>query len=548
MDQVKKGNLDKYLVRDNNNRGDGQKRGNNIVNVVIEGSHSTPRSSDFGEEVLTIQSLPDLVIFFSSKDYEGVNPHHIATLVVTLDIFDNEVRRMLIDNGSSVNILFKHTVDRMQLGSVRNNDCRENPLYGFYVINTPSSYNGIIGRSALTMMQAITSISHLKIKFPTPTEVGEIKGDYGVAETCYNQVLVMAETHQDNKRKAAVLRKQHNIKKHRPRPWEETTKEVQFIESSLDPETIPSSKELTSNQVMVVDNANAVLDQTSPTMQATKKNESEQISSYLKKNSEARVHQMVLTKDQAKIEAAVEIEEVQIDESTPNRKDPYPLPNIDQLIDATSGHIMLSFMDAFSGYNQIKMNPKDISKTSFITHRAVYAYVMLPFGLTSAESTYQRAMNKIFKSQIGRNLECYVDDMIAKSTTIAGHVEVLKECFDNLRKNQLKLNLEKYTFRVGAGMFLGFMISNRGIEANPEKIKAIQEMRAPKTQKYVQKLAGSLAALKRFISKLEERCLPFLDLLKGANNKKEVKLSPECQKAFEEIKSYLSQPPATSPN
>ncbi|XP_074346755.1 uncharacterized protein LOC141685557 [Apium graveolens] len=247
-DQVKKGNLNKYLVRDNNNRGEAQKRGKNVVNVVLGGSHSLPRSPDFGEEVLSIQSLPDPVISFSSKDYERVNPHHNAALVVTLDIFNNEVRRMLIDNGFSVNILFKHTVDQMQLGSVRSNDCREDSLYGFrhnlvpiqgtlylsvifgtapnqvtyvikfYVINTPSSYNGIIGRSALTMMQAITLISHLKIKFPTLTGVREIKGDYGVAETCYNQGLVMAETHQDNKRKATVLRKQQSIKKHRPRP------------------------------------------------------------------------------------------------------------------------------------------------------------------------------------------------------------------------------------------------------------------------------------------------------------------------------------------
>ncbi|XP_074361613.1 uncharacterized protein LOC141701885 [Apium graveolens] len=257
-DQVKKGNMNKYLVRDNNNnnRGEAQKRGKNVVNVVLRGSHFPPRSPDFGKEVLSIQSLPDLVISFNGKDYEGVNPHHNAALVVTLDIFDNEVRRMLIDNGSSVNILFKHTVDRMQLGSARSNDFQEDPLYrfghnlvpiqgtlyllvifgtapnqvthviNFYVINTPSSYNGIIGRSALTMMQAITSISHLKIKFPTSTGVGEIKGDYGVAETCYSQGLVMAETHQDNKRKATVLRKQQSIKKHRPRPREEIIKEV----------------------------------------------------------------------------------------------------------------------------------------------------------------------------------------------------------------------------------------------------------------------------------------------------------------------------------
>ncbi|XP_074342226.1 uncharacterized protein LOC141679695 [Apium graveolens] len=110
-DQVKKGNMNTYLVWDINNRGEAQKRGKNVVNVVLGGSHSPPRSPDFGKEVLSIQLLPDLVISFSSKDYEGVNPHHNVALVVTLDIFDNEVQRMLTDNGSSVNILFKHTMD-----------------------------------------------------------------------------------------------------------------------------------------------------------------------------------------------------------------------------------------------------------------------------------------------------------------------------------------------------------------------------------------------------------------------------------------------------
>ncbi|XP_074361231.1 uncharacterized protein LOC141701484 [Apium graveolens] len=282
-DQVKKGNMNKYLVRDNS-KGEAQKKGKNVVNVVLGGSYSPPRSPDFGKEVLSIQSLPDLVISFSSKDYEGVNPHHNAALVVTLDIFENE-----------------HTVDRMQLGSVRSNECWEDPLYGFgynlvpiqgtlylpvifgtapnqvthvikfYVINAPSSYNGIIGRSALTMMQAITSISHLKIKFPTPTGVGEIKGDYGVAETCYNQGLVMAETHQDNKRKATVLHKQQSMKKHRPRTREETNK--------------TSPEELASNQVMVLYKTNQVPDQPSPIMKATK--EPEHANIYLKENSEA---------------------------------------------------------------------------------------------------------------------------------------------------------------------------------------------------------------------------------------------------------------------
>ncbi|XP_074357139.1 uncharacterized protein LOC141696896 [Apium graveolens] len=163
-------------------------------------------------------------------------------------------------------------------------------------------------------------------------------------------------------------------------------------------------------------------------------------------------------------------------------KDPYPLPNIDQLIDTTSRHKMLSFMDAFFGYNQIKMNPRDKPKTAFITHRAVHAYVMLPFGLTSEGSTYQRAMNKIFKSQIGRNLECYVDDMISKSITIPAHVEDLKEFFDNLRKNQLKLNPEKCTFGVGAGKtaikaqaLADFIIECSFLEEEPEPMNIYPE-------------------------------------------------------------------------
>ena len=96
-------------------------------------------------------------------------------------------------------------------------------------------------------------------------------------------------------------------------------------------------------------------------------------------------------------------------------KDSYPLPNFDKLIDATSEHLMLSFMDAFSGYNQIRMNLGDILKTAYIMHRAVYAYKMMHFGLINIRATYQRMMKSVFESHMGRNMDSYVDDMIAKS-------------------------------------------------------------------------------------------------------------------------------------
>ena len=113
-------------------------------------------------------------------------------------------------------------------------------------------------------------------------------------------------------------------------------------------------------------------------------------------------------------------------------KDSYPLPRIDQLMDATSGHELLTFMDAFSGYNQIRMVSEDEEKTTFITNRGLYYYRVMPFGLKNAGATYQRLVNKIFKEQISRNMEVYVDDMLVKSKSSMNHVADLEETFDAL--------------------------------------------------------------------------------------------------------------------
>ena len=113
-------------------------------------------------------------------------------------------------------------------------------------------------------------------------------------------------------------------------------------------------------------------------------------------------------------------------------KDSYRLPKIDQLVDATLGHELLTFMDAFSGYNQIRMAPEDEEKTAFITNRGLYCYRIMPFGLKNAGATYQRLVNKIFKEQIGRNMEVYVDDMLVKSKSSMNLVADLEETFSAL--------------------------------------------------------------------------------------------------------------------
>jgi hypothetical protein len=171
------------------------------------------------------------------------------------------------------------------------------------------------------------------------------------------------------------------------------------------------------------------------------------------------------------------------------------------LIDLTAGHGLLSFMDAFFGYNQIRMHLADQEKTAFITDQGLYCYRVMPFGLKNAGTTFQRLMNKMFREQIGRNMEVYVDDVLVKSILPIDHVSDLQEAFRTLKQYRMKLNLAKCAFRVSSGKFLKFMVSSRGIEANPEKIQVVLDVQSPKNINQVQQLTGKIAALNRFISR-----------------------------------------------
>ncbi|XP_019244352.1 PREDICTED: uncharacterized protein LOC109224221 [Nicotiana attenuata] len=173
------------------------------------------------------------------------------------------------------------------------------------------------------------------------------------------------------------------------------------------------------------------------------------------------------------------------------QKQTLPLPNIDQMIDATAGHELISFLDSYSGYNQIKMNLKDREKTSFIMNFGTYCYNMMPFGLKNAEATYQRLVNKMFENQIGKIMEAYIDDMLVKSLNVEDHLKHLQENFDILRKCTMKLDSKKCAFGVGSEKFLGFLVSQREIEVNPDKIKAIEDIPDQLTNvKEVQRLTG----------------------------------------------------------
>uniref|UniRef100_A0A2N9HJH9 Integrase catalytic domain-containing protein n=1 Tax=Fagus sylvatica TaxID=28930 RepID=A0A2N9HJH9_FAGSY len=197
-------------------------------------------------------------------------------------------------------------------------------------------------------------------------------------------------------------------------------------------------------------------------------------------------------------------------------KDNFPLPHIDTLVDNTATNVVFSFMDGFSGYNQIKMAEEDKSKTAFVTHWGTFVYDVMPFGLKNAGATYQRAMVTLFHDMIHHEIEKY----------------------------QLRLNPNKCAFGVTSGKLLGFIVSGRGIEIDPAKVQAIRSMPAPKTEKEIRSFLGRINYIARFIAQLTATCEPLFKLLR-----KDVKIkwTEDCQKAFDKIKEYLLNPPILVP-
>lgn len=218
-------------------------------------------------------------------------------------------------------------------------------------------------------------------------------------------------------------------------------------------------------------------------------------------------------------------------------KDHYPLPRIDQLVDSTAGCALLSMMDASQGYHQILLHSVDRPDVSFINSSSTYCYAVMPFGLKNAGATNQRMVDRMFRSQLGRKMEAYVDDMLVKSKKIETHASDLKETLRTVCKYRMRLNLAKCTFKVRSGKFLEYMVTESGIEVNPLKVKVIHEMKPPHTLKEAQTLTERIIALSRFVSRLAERSLPFFKLLcKGGA----FEWGKECQQAFEQLKEFLA--------
>ena len=170
----------------------------------------------------------------------------------------------------------------------------------------------------------------------------------------------------------------------------------------------------------------------------------------------------------------------------------------------------------------------------------------MPFGLKNADATYQRMIQTCLEKQIGKIVEAYVDNVVIKTRHVETLIVDLRLTFDNLRTYDIKLNPEKCVFSVPSWKLLGFIVSNRGIEANPAKIRALSQLAIPTDLKHIQKLAGCVAALSRFISRLGEKALPLYRLLRRTEH---FVWTDAAAAGLDEIKTLLaSNPVLTTPN
>ena len=455
-----------------------------------------PRSIISGEvvEVQAVSKLPQLntSITFSDSDLEGCHHPHDDPLVIRVVVANKTVHRVLVDNGSSTDIIFSLAFDKMGIGRERlepisthlrgfsgekvlplgsiqlvltlgDPPCQATTTTRFLVVEAPSAYNMLLGRPSLNAMKAIPSAYHMIIKFPTTSGVGMVRGDQHMARECYS--ASMKQKMVDNIYLDELdMRDEVNT---RPEPSEELEpvplyddpEHLTYIGSKLAEHLKSPLTHLLRQNKDVFAWKQADMGGIDPTIITHRLNDSPSFKPVKqKRRSFAPERQKVINEEVGKLFQDGAIREVEypewlanvvhvkkenskwrlcIDFTNINKacpKNSFPLPRIDLILDATAGHELLSFIDAFSSYNQISMDPDDQEKTSFVTRQGTYCYRVMPFRLKNAEATYQRLVNRMFQKQIGMSMEVYIDDMLVKSTTAELHIAHLSEAFQILRE------------------------------------------------------------------------------------------------------------------
>ncbi|XP_068466639.1 uncharacterized protein [Phaseolus vulgaris] len=383
----------------------------------------------------------DLV--FTRADLWDVVPHDNDSVIISVVTAGRKIHRVLVDQDNPVEVrgYLELRTTFTDGAASRTESIR------YLVVNTNSAYNILLGRPALNRLRAVSFTHHMKMKLPDLSgKVIVIKSNQEEARRCYENSL-------KTKRGVVMVIEQPPTSDSRMELEPEEQDEVAIVISRhLD------AFAWTAADMPGIDPDflchHLIIDTKVRRVRQRKR----------KFNEERR-----LVKANGKWRMCVDF--TYLNKACP--KDSYSLPSIDALVDNASGCEMLSFLNAFSGYNQIKMHPMDESKTTFMTETCSYCYKVIPFGLKNAGATYHRLMDKVLAPMLGRNVQTYVDDMVEASHERRQHTTDLEELFATISKYHLKLNPEKCVFVVEAGKFLGFMLTERGIEVNPDKCAAI---------------------------------------------------------------------------
>ncbi|RVW11926.1 Retrovirus-related Pol polyprotein from transposon 17.6 [Vitis vinifera] len=222
------------------------------------------------------------------------------------------------------------------------------------------------------------------------------------------------------------------------------------------------------------------------------------------------------------------------------RKDHFPLPFIDQVLERVSGHPFYCFLDGYSGYFQIEIDLADQEKTTFTCPFGTYAYRRMPFGLCNAPATFQRCMLSIFSDMVERIMEVFMDDITVYGGTFEECLVNLEAVLHRCIEKDLVLNWEKCHFMVRQGIVLGHIISEKGIEVDKAKVELIVKLPSPTTVKGVRQFLGHAGFYRRFIKGFSSLSKPLCELL--AKDAKFI-WDERCQNSFDQLKKFLTTTP-----
>ncbi|XP_072062188.1 uncharacterized protein [Arachis hypogaea] len=482
------------------------------------------------------KSAPDLNITFSQEDICSAAPNLDDPVVISIQTGELLVRKVILDSGSSADVLFYSTFLKMKLseklmqpssGELVGFSGERVPIKGYIwlktmmgegslsrtidmqylVVDCPSPYNIILGRPALNMFRAVVSTFYLCVKFQAQDgRIATLHSNRQQARQCYNASL---------KRSIARHEFQQEVKAIH------STNEVLSL-AELDPREDTQERPQPADELMKVP-LTSKPEHVTYISQALQGKERSELIKVLQDNADLFAWTPV---DMPGIDPNIICHKLATDRTS------RPIAQKKRNLGAEKSKATLEETGKLLKANFIR----EIRFTTWLLNVVMSNAIWPKECRRNLPTTDGQSFPPSNRSEHG----IYVDDMVAKTTREKSHCDDLKEVFEQIRANNMRLNPEKCAFGVQGGKFLGFMLTSRGIEANPEKCEAILNMASLKTIKEVQQLAGKVAALSRFLPTASSRSYHFFQTI---SKNKRFPWTKECEKAFTELKTILSSPP-----